>query len=794
MKTYLFDQETCGLHGVPVIMQYSVDGGPVQIVNLWKTRISDLLSLIGDMVENRVVAHNLTFDWFHVCKLYNMARLAPDHSLTLLDYPISEVVRWEYESQRGLCLKPRNAVCTLLLCQKGAAQSGMMDSKPFYVRRVPIALAQQVRDELERRTDLPDILFARRANKDAPRWVVVDHMEEGSEVASSQFADIKLDVRPSNGLKQVCEFILGFSPPQSFDSASEGMVFPNECGWAPFAELITSDEENWLYEGKPTWPALIHKHIHHWENNKNALEYAEHDITMLSMLYEHVGSPETDNDAILACQVAAVRLRGFEIDLERIKRERELSQAILDAAELNVNSPNQVRGYLSAALDEMEQVIVARSADKHVLKKVRATFTLDEEEECFCEEGESCLRCLGARVVGPGPMEVVRRADHIEEVRQHKKRIEVYDKLIQARRAYAGFKVIGAKSGRMAGDHQLSFHGIAKDQEVRELFTLADSQDGWKLAGGDYDSQELAILASTSGDQALIDDIKAGKSLHGLMASSMFEATYEDVMATKKTDPLERYDKGKSSVYLMAYGGTAKTMARNAGIAEDVAERGFNAFLGRYPGMANARRNVEEKFRALHRSQEGKGFELRIPEDPCVTTIFGFSRYFYNEYEILKSLFELANDSYSIWGHIDLNVIRSGDRVQRMSAAITSALLGAAMSVQNRVIRAALNHNIQSVGRDITMGLQLSIWELQPVGIHPFRLALMGIHDEELVTASPEVLEEVKEVVYNKLASQAESVPLIALSWATDCPNWFGVKAASEEYGDDIVHCGYQES
>lgn len=806
MKTVFLDSETCGFHGLPVLLQYAVDDGPVQIVHLWKTPTYQIVDLIHFFVDNRIVAHNLRFDFFHLSKLYNLCTQCLGEK-TLSDYPVDHIAEWEYNTRNGVCLKPAAAVDTLLFAQRGAAQAAVMESKPVYVRRVYRPIAESVRQELENRTDLPWILFANRSDPNAPKWSICERKDELTGEVEASWVDLKLSFAPSNGLKHLSKFLLGYEPPANFDEiAIDEQYHPAEEGYAPFAVLLREGDD-WSYKGKPTWPAVIHKHIEHWATDHDALQYATEDINMLRGLYEYFGSPEDDKDSMLAAQVASVRLRGFAIDVPAMAQARADSQAIIDAAQLNVNSPPQVKGFISEALDPMEQVIVANGCDKHVLKQLCKEFTLEEQEECYCEGGKlpgdfprtgplykECPRCNGVGTVGPGPMPVVERAHHIEEVRKHIKRVELYNKLLQAGRAYPDFNVIGAKSGRMSGASGLNFQGVASDSEVRSLFTLAD--EDWVLAGGDYDSQELAILATTSNDMDLLNDIKGGKSLHGLMAAELFETTYEDIMENKNTDPEDRYARAKSAVYLMAYGGTVETMARNLGLELEVCQRGFNNFLSKYANMGVARAAIKERFTALRR--EDQGFTFKIPAEPFVETIFGFRRYFDNEYAILGSIFKLASNlpdhiRYAGQGKRSLMVQRTEGKVQTVGGATCSALYGAAHSIQNRIIRAAMNHLIQSVGRTLTLGLQYNIWECQPQGIHAYKLAVMGVHDESLVACRPDAALEIREKVRDTLRSQAEDIPLIAMSWATGVDSWYGVKKASADTCDDFVPCGFAE-
>jgi len=341
----------------------------------------------------------------------------------------------------------------------------------------------------------------------------------------------------------------------------------------------------------------------------------------------------------------------------------------------------------------------------------------------------------------------------------------------------------------MSGASGLNFQGIAKKEDVRACFNLAD--EGWILCGGDYDSQELAILATTAADDDLLEDIKGGKSLHGLMAAELFDTTYEEIMKNKD----ERYDKAKSCVYLMVYGGSAPKMAETTGLSVEVCQNAINNFLAKYAKMGVERQVVEDRFKSLTQGEDRR-FEYNPPEDPYVESIFGFRRYFTNEYAIQKTILDVMENMPQSWQDLQMNVMRKEGRVQSLSGAICSALIGSAFSIQNRIIRAAMNHLIQSVGRSLTLGLQYNIWENQPQGIHDYKLCVMGIHDESAVACLPEMVEPVKQTVVDTIAEQSERITLIAMTWASGLPNWYGLKAANDDpeskyYCEDMVPCGW---
>ena len=46
-----FDTETCGLHGLAVLLQYAKDDGPIHMHNFWKSKVRDSMKLIEEMLD-----------------------------------------------------------------------------------------------------------------------------------------------------------------------------------------------------------------------------------------------------------------------------------------------------------------------------------------------------------------------------------------------------------------------------------------------------------------------------------------------------------------------------------------------------------------------------------------------------------------------------------------------------------------------------------------------------------------------------------------------------------------------
>jgi DNA polymerase I-like protein with 3'-5' exonuclease and polymerase domains len=87
-------------------------------------------------------------------------------------------------------------------------------------------------------------------------------------------------------------------------------------------------------------------------------------------------------------------------------------------------------------------------------------------------------------------------------------------------------------------------------------------------------------------------------------------------------------------------------------------------------------------------------------------------------------------------------------------------------------MRAAANHQIQSPGAQITKRVQRKVWDLQPAGVQPFKIALLNIHDEIAAVTTPEMIEPVAACIRDNVASFKDRVPLIGMDWKTNVKSW----------------------
>jgi len=776
-KLLYLDSETAGLHSMMVLLQYAVEDGPITLYEIWKQPVSETLTLIKWICEHTVVFFNAAFDWYHMAKIYTIWSLLPldwipeDH--------IEEIAQMESKGINGPCIKPAGAMDLFLYSRKGPYQS-LMAREDIRIKRVPTALAYALAQELERKIELDGIYFAKSADKNAPKWKVFDIVSKKG-IVNPEFKDVVLKFNAAGGLKYLAEYAMKLTPKHHFsDVELDSSWRPYELGYAPYATSVASapDWECYDTDGKlvgMAWPALISEHIKHWHENAAAREYATDDIVYTRALYKHFGEPEpNDDDSILACMVAVVRWHGFEYNIDGIEQLLQLAIAKVASSPVNINKPAAVRRYLMEALDDIEGIIIEESTRKANLEQLQAWY-INESEECTKCMGEGCARCNNIGTLQPGKHPAAIRAAELLEIKAASKEIELYAKLLKAKRFHASFKVIGALSSRMAGGDGLNAQGIKKTDTVRRMFPL--TWEGQTLCGGDFDAFEVTLADAVFDDDYLRQTLLDGKSVHSLLGMELFGKTYEEINASKGTD-FDMYTRAKSGMFGFLYGGDYNTWNQKLAIPLEQAKKAYDKWCAKYPGIGKARMRIFDDFCSM-RQPGGLGTQVvwKEPLDYC-ETFLGFRRYFTLENKICKALFYLANKPPAAWRACPIKVTRR-DRVQTAGGAVQSALFGAAFQIQAADMRAANNHLIQSPGAQITKSVQRKVWDLQPAGIGPFLVAPINIHDEILCVTRPDVVDAVADTVEQAVESFRPLVPLIGMKWMLAMHNWAEKKSGA---------------
>lgn len=756
MKTFL-DSETCGLYGMPVLLQYAFDDGRTNLRSIWKEPIGETLEIIEQICQTDVIAFNIAFDWFQLCKLYTTFALAPSYDWIPEDHIDELAILEEKARHSGDCIKPLRACDLMLHARKGPFQS-LMAREDIRLRLIPNIIAEHVRNHLEKTIEIEGIYFARRKDKYAPKWKIFDSKDNRTGKIIPGFKDIILKWAPSGSLKTLAEH-LGIQTPDKIVKFTDIEVhrdfWPEEFGWAPFA-LAVGRPGRW----NKAWPEVIKKHIDHWHFHRIARQYAEDDITYTRGLYYHkvFGEPEPgDDDSTLACMVAACRWKGFKIKAHHMKAMQKSAQKKYAGVPM---APGPSKYFIQELMSESERVAMKGSTKKTVLEETARM-------ECDCKiTGESPDKC--ELCGGSGLHPAAQRAKIILDARRAKKEEEIYEKLLLAGRFHASFIVIGTLSSRMAGGDGLNPQGIKHTDEVRDCFPLCD--DGFILCGGDFDAFEVVLADAEYNDPALRADLMADKKIHAIFGEQLFGVSYEEVMRSKGTED-DKYTAGKQGVFAMIYGGDWQTLVNKQGIDEEVAKKAYEGFVAKYPKIKESRDKIFNSFCSMRQDARGR-VTWAEPAD-YVESLMGFRRYFTLENKICKSLFQLAENPPEAWKDFKIKVVRRQEKgPQAAHAAVRSALYGAAFAIQAAAMRAAANHRIQSTGATITKRVQRRIWDIQPHGVNSWRVVPMNVHDELMVPTRPAYVKEVEKAVHETVESFRAKVPLIKIEWDDGLESW----------------------
>jgi len=763
-----------------------------------------------------IIGFNLAFDWFHICQqgttlLELKKRVGGDKRP--LDY-IDEYALAEKEGRDGPCYKPAGALDLMLVAKKGKYQS-TMDRKPIRIKRVPNELAQPVVDLLDKTIKIPNIYFAGKKQRNKSEWTIT--------VDDKDFSNIELKFRPSTRLKDLAAEILGYDQTKYGEIEIDRKFQPIDVGYAPYALALSSKERNWrvkmrkkgqIVQGQ-AWPGVIRYHVEHWAYFAPARKYASDDIVLTKLLYDHLGfPPASDKDSILSCMVGAVRWRGYAINIDGIRELREKAKAKSRSAP---RSPGDVYKYIVPLLSDAEKDRLRTASGKVSTKKVILQDMTTWKQPCLhcisqvsvmdmlnkVDTKRECDYCNGTgNLQEDHPVAV--RAKACLEARLATKEVELYDKLLLADRFHASFNVLGALSARMSGADGLNAQGINHAKYVRKMFPLAHGK--LVLTGGDFSAFEVSIADAICNDPKLRDALRTCEKCKGLWPLDIFAyqvkcphcgqtdnegkpcrqkfhgvfgmaltggtKTYDEILATKGQNP-DLYDQGKRGGFSQFYGGNWNTLVIRLGVSEEIARAAEEYFLTEYTGVGNWRAGIKDDFCSM-RQEGGLGTKVEWHEPKeYVESLTGHRRYFTMETMIAKSLFQLSTKIPDNWKAITKVVTRTMHKgPQKLFGAVMSALIACAFNVQASVMRAAANHVIQSTGAELTKMLQVSLWDLQPVGINEWHIQPMNIHDEIMCPCLPHHLEDIKVIVDKFVRKYSTLVPLLAIDWSYKMDTW----------------------
>ena len=458
LKNFFLDTESVGLYSPTILIQYysglksTINREDVTIHNIWKEPINGSLELIEEICENNIIGFNLAHDWFHLSRTYGVLKeLYPQNKPpTILDY---HDVENETVCHDAFCLKPKGALDLMLYGRTHEFQA-TMNQKDIVIRRVPRLLAEILVKELETKIEIPKLYFAKREGKQA--WKIKNlHLDTTKEITPTEmanigtnnvkidpnFVNIRLSFHPSTGLKPIMKYLLN----KDIDLI-ENMI--------PFKRPI---EHSW-FPSSGKWLHVAPEHIFGWSNSQRRINYAKDDVVYLLELFNYFKSPYDsigEDNSMLACMIGSLHWRGYNIDLNKIKKQIDIQEKLVKkySEGVNFNSPKQVVTYLKECADPIEKMLIIDS----------------KEETLFALKNN-------------GSLKLVQRATQVLEGRHADKKLDLLKKLNFAKRLYVTFKVVGTKTNRMSGGSMeedsyattkggsINPQGIKKGSDIRDIF------------------------------------------------------------------------------------------------------------------------------------------------------------------------------------------------------------------------------------------------------------------------------------------------------------------------------------
>jgi hypothetical protein len=236
--------------------------------------------------------------------------------------------------------------------------------------------------------------------------------------------------------------------------------------------------------------------------------------------------------------------------------------------------------------------------------------------------------------------------------------------------------------------------------------------------------------------------------------------------------PLGYYKRGKTAIFAMLYGAQPEKLAKALKLSVAETKAGLERFLKKYPGIRKAQQLVTDSLTALVQPEAHGPIIWKEPQE-YVSSFMGFRRYFTLEYSIIRALYAMANNPSDNLQSLGLGtkVVRR-DRVQSAFGATVSAIYALAFNLQSQILRAGVNHRIQSPGGQSTKELEYEIWCVQPRGIHEWLVQPLNIHDEIQCPCHPSVVDRVTDVVNAKVSQLQRLIPMVSMKWKTNLKNW----------------------
>jgi len=714
-NTILFhDSETIGLCGVVKLHQFSIDGGPVQMIPMrkgWENdsqtrkKLFQLLKLVHQP-DTIYCGFNIAFDLFH---LYRVEHRLLGFKYDSRERPVTPFECQTLDLQVHAMLKSPLAPFAF---NKSAGRSVAV------VRRIPRVAQEYVADMVCQRIKplIPNSFGLK---------VGVHQVPKRDDLVTLSF---NIDGRLS---------LKGLMKEYGLPTINLAEVWPlpkrdEEKPWLPYPDQRIVDEL------EPLCDSILMNPRHDF------YKYSKLDILYLRALYEKLNHPQPEYNSDLCHNIAYLRYYGFDLD----------NVALLDAERFYGEKVSQIEKQifginLRSSKDRLKLLKphfpLLASTSKNVLEIIQKT----ENPE---SEGYQLVSCM--LEYGPARQRLLQ----IQKIRESR-----------TGKSHPDLKVMGTPTNRNAGTGGFNWQGIGAVEEYpvedsgpkdladeldEEPADLAEAEaraeareyDLKQKVGlrhailtpcvGDWSNYEVVIAAEVYEDNQLKADLDEGISLHS-MGCVEFDprvrklgVSYEEFEVGRKHNlQWANWRKDmKRVIFGSFYFCTATSVANSLGVTEHEAQEILDRLYSRYQKMGEYRRKIERDFITADTTNWSEHSVSRMKRS--LVDLTGFERRWDFEADMASVMWELGC-SKKIRSGLSGSVVRSVQKgVQSIDMAITSACLGSALAIQAAVSRQAGNMRIQATGASINKMLQARIW-------NKLRVPTLNIHDENLPPHHP---------------------------------------------------------
>ncbi|QXD14849.1 DNA polymerase I [Rhodocaloribacter litoris] len=174
-------------------------------------------------------------------------------------------------------------------------------------------------------------------------------------------------------------------------------------------------------------------------------------------------------------------------------------------------------------------------------------------------------------------------------------------------RVHTTFNQTVTATGRLSSSNPNLQNIPVRTERGREIRRAFVPEPGWRLVSADYAQIELRILASLSGDEALIAAFRRGEDIHTATAARVFGVPPGEVTR-------EQRRKAKEVNYGIPYGVSAFGLAQRLRIPVKEAQELINQYQRSFPGVTRYLAEQVEKARRLGYVETKLGRRRYVPD------------------------------------------------------------------------------------------------------------------------------------------------------------------------------------